>query len=83
MKKILSLLVFSFSLFVSPSAHADEGMWVMGNLSAKTDSILRSLGLELSPDELYSSLLMSCTALSTPRSTMPLCSWEVSAQAWW
>lgn len=54
MKKILSLSVFSFSLLFSPSAHADEGMWVMGNLSAKTDSILRSLGLELSPEELYS-----------------------------
>ena len=54
MKKIVSLLVFSFSLFVSPLAHADEGMWVMGNLSAKTDSILRQLGLELTPEELYS-----------------------------
>jgi len=37
------------------SALADEGMWVMGNLSQRTDSVLRSLGLELTPEELYSS----------------------------
>ncbi len=36
------------------TAQADEGMWVMGNISEKTDSILRSLGLELTPEELYS-----------------------------
>jgi hypothetical protein len=29
-------------------------MWVMGNISEKTDSVLRSLGLELTPEELYS-----------------------------
>jgi len=50
MKKLLFFLLSIFTL----SAHADEGMWVMGNLSEKTDSILRSLGLELSPEELYS-----------------------------
>ena len=50
MKKIALLLLSVLSL----SAHADEGMWVMGNFSAKTDSILRSLGLELSPEELFS-----------------------------
>lgn len=38
----------------SLTAQADEGMWVMGNISEKTDSILRSLGLELTPEELYS-----------------------------
>ena len=50
MKKLFFVLIACFSL----AAHADEGMWVMGNLSEKTDSILRSLGLELTPDELYS-----------------------------
>ena len=50
MKKII-LFLFSF---VTLLVHADEGMWVMGNLSAKTDSILRQLGLELTPEELYS-----------------------------
>ena len=47
------LVLFLFTL-LALSARADEGMWVMGNLSAKTDSILRSLGLELTPEELYS-----------------------------
>ena len=38
MKKLLFMLLTSVTL----SVQADEGMWVMGNLSAKTDSILRS-----------------------------------------
>ena len=36
------------------SLYADEGMWVLGNISAKTDSVLHSLGLELTSEELYS-----------------------------
>ncbi|MBQ6964660.1 MAG: S46 family peptidase [Bacteroidaceae bacterium] len=50
MKKLLFVLLALCTL----SVRADEGMWVMGNLSAKTDSILRSLGLELTSEELYS-----------------------------
>ena len=50
MKKIA---LFLFAL-ISLSAHADEGMWVMGNISEKTDSILHSMGLELTSEELYS-----------------------------
>ena len=50
MKKFFLTLFTALSL----ACHADEGMWVMGNLSAKTDSILHSLGLELTADELYS-----------------------------
>ena len=50
MKKLLFMLLTSVTL----SVQADEGMWVMGNLSAKTDSILRSLGFEMTPEELYS-----------------------------
>ncbi len=55
MKKqlILSLLTIS-TLLMGLQARADEGMWVMGNLSHKTDSILHSLGLELTSEELYS-----------------------------
>lgn len=54
MKKFfLSMLVGCASLF-SFTAHADEGMWMLSNISAKTDSILRSLGLELTPEQLYS-----------------------------
>ena len=50
MKRIALLLLSILCL----TAKADEGMWVMGNFSAKTDSILRSLGLELTPEQLYS-----------------------------
>ncbi|MDE5738894.1 MAG: S46 family peptidase [Bacteroidaceae bacterium] len=50
MKQFVVLLVALLSL----TARADEGMWVMGNISEKTDSVLRSLGLELTPEELYS-----------------------------
>ena len=50
MKKILLCLLSVLCL----SARADEGMWVMGNISEKTDSVLRSMGLELTPEELYS-----------------------------
>jgi hypothetical protein len=50
MKKIT---LFLFAL-MTLSAHADEGMWVMGNISEKTDSILHSMGLELTAEELYS-----------------------------
>ena len=50
MKKLFLLLLTLFSLH----AKADEGMWVMGNISAKVDSVLHSMGLELTADELYS-----------------------------
>lgn len=39
---------------LSSSAFADEGMWMIGNLSARTDSILRSIGFELTHEQLYS-----------------------------
>lgn len=44
---------FAFFCVMSLFAKADEGMWMIGNLPAKTDSILRSLGLELTPQQLY------------------------------
>ncbi|NLV53439.1 MAG: S46 family peptidase [Bacteroidales bacterium] len=47
-------LTLIFLMLISLTANADEGMWVLGNISQKTDSILRALGLELSPEELYS-----------------------------
>ena len=34
--------------------HADEGMWMLCNLSARTDSILHEMGLELTYDQIYS-----------------------------
>ena len=54
MKKIILSLLTLSTLFFGTQARADEGMWVMGNISAKTDSILHSVGLELTADQLYS-----------------------------
>ena len=42
-----------FALSVGTS-YADEGMWMITNLSARTDSICRSMGLELTHDEIFS-----------------------------
>lgn len=53
MKKRFLLLLALAASFFTPS-NADEGMWVMGNISQRTDSILHSLGLEISSEELYS-----------------------------
>lgn len=53
MKLKFTALVALFSLLTS-SAKADEGMWVMGNISHQTDSVLHSLGLELTSEQLYS-----------------------------
>lgn len=39
---------------LSTSARADEGMWVVGHIPAKTDSLLHAMGLELTDEELYS-----------------------------
>ncbi len=50
MKRIL-LSLFSLLALV---ARADEGMWMVGNISARTDSVLQSLGLRITPDEIYS-----------------------------
>ena len=49
-KILLTLLL----LIVFHHTKADEGMWMISNLSSRTDSILHSMGLELSQDELYS-----------------------------
>lgn len=47
-------LILSLFAFVSIlSAKSDEGMWMICNLSQRTDSILHSLGLELTQEELY------------------------------
>ena len=51
MKKLLFSAILSMA---SLCAFADEGMWMLCNLSAHTDSVLKSMGLELSHDEIYS-----------------------------
>ncbi|MBO4564476.1 MAG: S46 family peptidase [Bacteroidaceae bacterium] len=35
------------------SAKADEGMWMLGNMSEKTQKLLKEMGLELTPDQIY------------------------------
>ena len=41
-------------LLCNSSVFADEGMWMINNLSSRTDSILQSMGLELTHEQLYS-----------------------------
>lgn len=35
-------------------SHADEGMWMLNNIDQKTADAMQSLGLQLTPDQLYS-----------------------------
>jgi len=51
MKKTILALTLLLS---AVAARADEGMWMITNLSARTDSIMQSLGLELTHDEIFS-----------------------------
>ncbi len=39
---------------ISLLSRADEGMWMLNNIDPKTAKAMRSLGLKLSPDQLYS-----------------------------
>lgn len=54
MKTKFFALAALLSLFSASPVKADEGMWVLGNISAHTDSVLHSLGLEITSEELYS-----------------------------
>ena len=50
MRKIfLSLIAVACSLMAS----ADEGMWMLSNISPKTAETMKSLGLKLTPEQLY------------------------------
>mgnify|MGYP002624185162 CR=1 FL=1 len=49
MKKLLFLLLATTSL----ASHADEGMWMLNRIDPKTADIMRGLGLQLSPLQLY------------------------------
>lgn len=51
MKRLLMSIVMMACLGL---VKADEGMWMICNISERTDSVLKSLGLELSPEEIYS-----------------------------
>ena len=50
MKKIILCAICAISLF----SRADEGMWMLNNIDPKTAKAMRSLGLKLKPDQLYS-----------------------------
>ncbi len=43
-------------LFLIPflNLHADEGMWMLGNLSKQTQELMKELGLQMSATQLYS-----------------------------
>ena len=37
------------ALFLSSAAHADEGMWLLGNLNKQTQKSIKELGLQSLP----------------------------------
>ncbi len=58
MKRFLSICV-AISLSMT-TAFADEGMWMISHLSAHTDSVLHSMGLELTSEQLYNTTGAPC-----------------------
>ena len=44
---------FAALCLMALSAKADEGMWMIGNLSEKTQKVLKEMGLELTPEQIY------------------------------
>ena len=46
-------IVFAVLCLLALSAKADEGMWMIGNLSEKTQKVLKEMGLELTPEQIY------------------------------
>ncbi|MCQ2257022.1 MAG: S46 family peptidase [Bacteroidaceae bacterium] len=53
--KLQFILAALLTVFSFQHVKADEGMWLVSHISERTDSILHSLGLELSYDEIYNS----------------------------
>ena len=49
MKKLLFLLLVTASLV----SRADEGMWMLNRIDPKTAEVMKGLGLQLTPSELY------------------------------
>ena len=45
--------LFAVLCLMALSAKADEGMWMIGNLSEKTQKVLKEMGLELTPEQIY------------------------------
>ena len=48
------LLSIALLCALSFSTRADEGMWMLNNIDPKTAEAMKSLGLELTPEQLYS-----------------------------
>lgn len=40
-------------LFLAPALHADEGMWMLGNLNKEVRNTMKELGLQMPVDRLY------------------------------
>ena len=49
----LKYLIGALCLFLGGIVHADEGMWMLGNLNKETRRTMKELGLELSAKQLY------------------------------
>lgn len=47
-------LIFFLLLIPFLNLHADEGMWMLGNLSKQTQELMKELGLQMSATQLYS-----------------------------
>ena len=45
--------LFSVLLVCSVGVHADEGMWMLNRIDQKTAEVMKNLGLQLSPTQLY------------------------------
>ncbi len=50
---MMKRIVFAVLCLMALSAKADEGMWMLGNMSEKTQKVLKEMGLELTPDQIY------------------------------
>lgn len=55
MKTILRSVALCLPMMAAvATAHADEGMWMLNKIDDKTADIMRGLGLQLTPSQLYS-----------------------------
>lgn len=55
MKTILRSVALCLPMMAAvATAHADEGMWMLNRIDDKTADIMRGLGLQLTPSQLYS-----------------------------
>ncbi len=50
---MMKRIVFAVLCLMALSAKADEGMWMLGNMSEKTQKVLKEMGLELTPNQIY------------------------------